>query len=60
MKVKAECQAAVRFNGSVKVLLNWQQTPNMPEEYCWLNCSKEREPFVRGKRYTITIEEDTD
>ena len=57
MQVKAECRAAVQFNGSVKVLLVWQHSPNHPEEYCWLNVLKEREAFSGGKTYRITIEE---
>ena len=57
MQVKAECRSVVPFNGSVKVLLVWQKSPNLPEEYCWLNCLREREAFVQGKTYSVTIGE---
>jgi len=57
MQVKAECRAVVQFGQSQKVLLVWQKSPNHAEEYCWLNVLKERQEFVRGQTYPITIGE---
>ena len=57
MIFEAKCQATVRFNGTVKVLLTVESAAPHDDEHVLLNILSSRGPLEQGKTYRITIEE---
>jgi hypothetical protein len=52
---EARCQAVVRFNGIVKILLTVESHPNQHDEHVLLNLLRGRVDFEQGDIVEITI-----
>lgn len=58
MQFVAQCSAAVRHNGIIKVLLTVTSQPNSQDEHLLCNLLRSRGELKAGKNYKITIEEE--